>query len=247
MARLSTVQRHITKAANLDTLVGCVLTINADPSCRGYHVAVLDRVDVPMVAPPTQGADPHAFTKCVIMDQLGQVIPANQGGASNNSVRELAQLLKDVFTENVVINEHYEPREMAGFTLRLDRNTQFKCYYSRQARGPVHLRSPLGVQVKDGIVSVPIRHPEFRRYANGDCWELSYYWPDIGNDEAVLARVIPAFILSVLKVGEFRRTVFLHVEVGTFSGGQGYLLSINTENVLESDEWRRAEPVEYNR
>lgn len=247
MARLNIVRRPLREVAGSDTIVGCVATIGADPRSRGYHVAVLEGVEVPVSTPRLRTETTSPFANCVIVDQLRQVIPTHQAGTPNTSVINMTRLLEDVYTPEVVVNEYYEPRNMVPFEVMLERRTYFKCFYASRSQGPIYMSNPIAVLEDAGVVRVPIRNPELRKYANGDYWESSYHWADAGDDEAILARVVPAFILSVLKIGEFRRTVFLLIEVGTFRGGQGYVLSVKTDNILESDDWRRADPVEYER
>lgn len=247
MARLNIIRRPPSRVTCANTIVGCVETIGAGPRSRGYHVAVLESVEVPVSTPCVRDETTPPFPHCVIVDQLRQVIPANVAGTPNASVLNMTRLLADVYTPEVVVNEHYDSRDMVHFEVMLGRLTNFKCFYASRTQGPIYMSRPVVVVEDAGVVRVPVRNPELRKYATGDYWELSYHWEDTSDDEAILARVIPAFILSVLKIGEFRRTVFLLIEVGTFRGGQGYVLSVKSENILESDEWRQANPVEYER
>lgn len=240
MPQLLTAQLEQTANRTAAVLECYTHTLGSNPMAPGRHRAVMSRVVTPLEKPALTTTKLWASMRSELYDQAG--FPISENG-DDDGVRRYLNTIEAVFNADVHVCSGWRCGHLLPSAMPLPREAQFLVYYSDpEDCGPFgHCLSVVWIGDR---LSIPIRRPEYYTDSRGCRWGLSYQWHG-GDDGAVTARLTAAFTLSMLTVGEFRRTARIEVQPGLAGRSRRVTISVGEDDFWPTGDDALMRPIDY--
>lgn len=240
MPKLLTAQADNQFALDTDVLDGYTHTLGSNPMGPGRHRAVMSRIVTPLNNPPVVAAKVWARLRSELYDQAGCPL---SGAGVDGDMHRYTDTIEAVFNAGVNVCSGWQCGDLAPFNVQLQRDTHFLVYYTETDAWGFSGYHLSVVWVGDKM-SIPIRRPEYYSDPRGCRWGLTYQWQG-GEDRAVVKRLVAAFMVSMLTVGEFRRTARVELQPGVTSSHKRVTISVGEDDFWPTGDDALMRPIEY--
>lgn len=221
-------------------LEGYTHTLGSNPMAPGRHRAVMSRIVTPLKNPALAATKLWASMRSELYDQAGFPIC---GGGDDDGVQRYLNTIEAVFNADITVCRGWRCGQLAPSVMPMLRESHFLVHYSDPEDWGSFGNCLSVVWIGDRM-SIPIRRPEYYSDPRGCRWGLSYQWIG-GDDNAVTARLTAAFTLSMLTVGEFRRTARIEIQPGLVGRGRRATISVSEDDFLPTGDDALMRPIDY--
>lgn len=240
MPKLLTARSGQQSVFGAEALDGYTHTLGSNPMAPGRHRAVMSRVVAPLSHPVVISAKVWARLRSELYDQAG--FPITDGSVEGD-FRRYTETLEAVFNADVTVCDGWRCGSLTPSEMQLQRDTQFLVYYTETAAWGFSGHHLSVVWIGDKI-SIPIRRPEYYADPRGCRWGLTYQWQG-GDDRTVVNRLVASFVVSMLTVGEFRRTARVELQPGISGNHKFVTISVGEDDFWPTGEDALMRPIEY--